>query len=242
MKRTSIFVLFFFFLLFGNTTGFAFTEYGFDANTVLLDHFNGSSLAKYTGGSPTYVSSAPGLNQAINFTSGTFVKYDLPSWNSPSGGTLETWVNPSEYSQSLATLQWFNTISPPQDGFVGSLYIANTGKLEWGAWASGGLTSNSIIPLNQWSHVAITWGSTGSNFYLNGQLDAHTNVDVWPHMNNPLYVYLNNWGQDGHFVMDELRISNVARTQFSTVPLPPSVWLVGSGLLGLVGLRRFRKV
>lgn len=95
MKRTSMFALFFFFLLFGTTTGFAATQYVWDANTLVLDHFNGSTTASYVGGSPTYGNSVPGLNQAIAFTPGIFAIYALPSWNSASGGTVEAWVNPS---------------------------------------------------------------------------------------------------------------------------------------------------
>lgn len=247
MKRTSKTIVFFLaiFTLSWIATGNAATQYVWDANTLVLDHFNDSTTASYVGGSPTYVDSAPGLDRAIKFTQGTFAMYGLPAWNSSSGGTVEAWVTPittGQGGQNYATFQWFNTTTQPQDGYVGSLYqLPATGKFTWGAWVTGGLTSNRTIPLNQRSHVALTWGPTGTDFYVNGQLDAHTDTNAYPI--GPMYLYINAWGNEtGSYVMDELRISNIARTEFTTVPLPPTVLLLGSGLLGLVGLRRFRKV
>jgi len=32
--------------------------------------------------------------------------------------------------------------------------------------------------------------------------------------------------------------SNTANDKFAPVPVPPTVWLLGSGLLGLIGIRR----
>lgn len=221
----------------------AYSEYVKDANTVLLDHFNGTTGANYTGGSPTYVSSVPGLNLAINLTSGTYLRYNFTSWDSKNlGGTEELWVHPNTYNKTLITLQWNNTSSPPSAGYIGAFYINSAGKLATSEWDSGALVGNASLPLNQWSHVAFTWGPSGSNLYINGQLDAHTATNLYPHMLSTTYAYINDWGSPNLGYIDELRISKIARTEFTTVPLPPSVFLLGSGLLGLVGLRRFRKV
>jgi hypothetical protein len=45
-------------------------------------------------------------------------------------------------------------------------------------------------------------------------------------------------GQDtgGYYYLD-----NVSVTPLSSVPIPGPLWLLGSGLMGLAGLRRFRK-
>lgn len=221
----------------------AYSEYVADANTVLLDHFNGSTVANYTGGSPTYGSSAPGLNQAINLTSGTYLRYDLASWNSSAGGTEELWVHPDSYNKTLITLQWNNASSPPPAGYIGAFYINSAGKIATSEWASGALVGNASLPLNQWSHVAFTWGPSGSNLYINGQLDAHTAANLYPHMLSTTYAYINDWGSPNLGYIDELRISNMARTEFSTVPLPASIFLLGSGLVGLgfLGRRRLLK-
>jgi len=40
---------------------------------------------------------------------------------------------------------------------------------------------------------------------------------------------------------DTVFIDNVTLTSTSPVPIPAAVWLLGSGLLGLIGARRFRK-
>lgn len=55
-------------------------------------------------------------------------------------------------------------------------------------------------------------------------------------VNSLIFETLNNestYGRQHWFLMDNLRVSEV--------PLPPSVYLFGSGLIGLIGLRRFRR-
>jgi hypothetical protein len=71
-------------------------------------------------------------------------------------------------------------------------------------------------------------------------------LDFYPALNPTDYLYLNGWGGSSPLQIDELRISDVARTQFNVVtspaPEPATLALLGSALLGLgvVYLRRHR--
>jgi hypothetical protein len=54
-------------------------------------------------------------------------------------------------------------------------------------------------------------------------------------------ILINDWGYIGGGNPDSIGIDNITFFRPTTVPLPPSVFLLGSGLLGLLGWRRFRK-
>jgi hypothetical protein len=54
-----------------------------------------------------------------------------------------------------------------------------------------------------------------------------------------LFKMTNLIGDDGRAAIPTFTESNF---EITTIPLPPTVWLLGSGLLGLAGWRRFRKV
>ena len=47
-------------------------------NTVLYDHFENGNLAQYINGTAAYVSSLAGFGQAIDFSSGAWLRYDVP--------------------------------------------------------------------------------------------------------------------------------------------------------------------
>jgi hypothetical protein len=193
-----------------------------DANTVLLDHFDGAALGTVYG-PLTYVTSIPGLGRAADFVTGTYVRYDLPTWYSYGSsaearqGTVELWINPKEYPSFILYFQWYMTTGPPSSGYIVWLYINPEGKLEYWVWngaGDGGLTGATTIPLNEWTHVAVTWGPAGTKQYINGVVDASSTVNRYPAMVSYVYVYLNSWGQPnlGQKYVDELHISKVQRT------------------------------
>lgn len=213
----------------------AISAFSWDANTVLLEHYDGSNSAQYVNGPLQYVPSFPDL--AVNIKAGNWLRYELPAWPQPGAGTLEMWIYPRGDNYAIIELQWFKVDSIPSSGFIAGFDIINN-KLIGGAWAEGELHGNIFIPYNAWSHVVFEWGPEGSAFFVNGKLDVFTTKNLWPHMNDPLYVYLNGWGDLDLGYIDEFRISNIARYP---IPLPPSILLLGSGLLGLLWARRFRR-
>ena len=73
--------------------------------------------------------------------------------------------------------------------------------------------------------VAFTANSLEINFL--GRRDGEVAEDLDP-------VLLNEWRTSGHLYAD-------ISIQTSAVPVPPALWLFGSGLLGLVGIARRKK-
>jgi len=210
----------------------AASEYLQDGDTVLLDHFNSANSAEYVNGTLNYVNSLPGLNTSADFKQGNWIRYAFPGWYiwssnyDPSGkeGTVEMWVNPRKYNIGLFWFQWNNVNSPPSAGYTLSLGLRSDGKLSSGGWTaiSGTPTTpypvgKTTIPLNEWTHVAVTWGPSGTKLYVNGIIDAEIPDNLYPALNNQNYVYVNNWGGSDLGYIDELRISKVARTEFSTI-------------------------
>jgi hypothetical protein len=187
-----------------------------DANTVLLDAFDGITIGEEHG-TVSYAPSLPGLGQAVDLDLGDWIKYTVPSWNNQYG-TIEAWIYPDTYKYSIAMLQWYNTNTVPPAGYVGQFTLLIDGHLWWKSWgppwpSNPNPISNSIIPLGEWTHVAVTWSPAGTRLYVNGMLDYSTTKIWMPALNPTTYVYLNGWGLHDHGLMDEFRISNVARSE-----------------------------
>jgi hypothetical protein len=82
--------------------------------------------------------------------------------------TLSVWVNPASVSGD----HWILGNDGP--GGVGTLAFGiSNARLFFGFWADS-LTGNRVIPVNQWTHLAVTYRQHGGQLalYVNGQLDA----------------------------------------------------------------------
>lgn len=187
-----------------------------DANTVILDHLDDATVGE-TKGTLNYVTSLPGLDLSGDFTSGTYKIYHA-SENLESQGTVELWLNPrmyGTYGVGLVTFNWNHTYSPPSAGYVLHLILNNDGTIRIGGWSGSNcmftLDTNSTIPLNKWTHIAMSWGSE-TKIYINGNVDISTPQCYRPAAGWGAYVYLNNWGANDLGYVDEFHISNVQRT------------------------------
>jgi hypothetical protein len=184
-----------------------------DGNTVILDHLNGSTSGELVG-ELNYVPSVSGLDVAGDFVTGNFVIY--PASNTlVSQGTIELWLYPREYQSLLVDFNWYKTYSYPSHGHVLQLALTDVGKIRLGNWNSNPacpslqLYSNSTIPLNEWSHVAVSWG-TETKIYINGEVDVSTAQCFSPP--SPKWVYLHEWGTDDLGYVDEFHVSDTQRT------------------------------
>ncbi len=230
-----------------------------DANTVILDHFNGSTIGTAYG-TLNYQTSLPGMGEAAVFGPGNFVQYVFTPWyqglgsNPATQGTIEAWVL-FQTAGSFLDLNWGNSTVHPGSGHV--LYsVGNTwpdgafGYSTWN-WERGsrvaGMWGSTEIPTGEWLHLALSWGPSVSKIYVNGVVAATVNDNVYPAFNGSTnWAYLNEWGDAGFSgLIDEFYMSSVQRTDAQIaadagVPEPGTLSLLALGAL-LIGLRRSRR-
>ena len=224
------------------------TPYSSDANTILLDHFNGATSATISAynynGAPTgtaYPSATPsysygqgpnGLDQELTLYppagtptgSATYFYYPGGQLLSQANGTIEFWVYIPSFSNGLALVeqgQYYNA----SYGWTFGMGVDSTGQLNANAWAAFSMNSGTTrVPPNTWTHVAATWGSSGAKLYINGVQvgsDANTGMPASGYSGSVL-VRLGTYAVSG-VKIDELRISNIQRTSFNTMPYGPKV-------------------
>lgn len=202
--------------------------------TVLFDHFENSHLAQSVFGTPSYVNGLAGFGQAIDFSSGAWLRYNVPGWYQwpstydPVGkeGSVDLWVYPKQYGVGFVNFNWSSTDTPPGGGHILHLSLTTEGKLYGGSWSAINgpaliplPAGNTTIPLNQWSHVAYVWGEDGTSLYVNGVVDAFSPDNLYPALNSTFYAYVPYWGYPGIGYIDDLRITSSSQTNFGVSAL-----------------------
>jgi hypothetical protein len=207
-----------------------------DANTILLDHFDGSTTASILGvvetgvcgvtakpaATPTssYEPGPSGLSQALSLGppagqpagSASYLRYSGELLSQVSG-TLEFWVFLTSYGTGLFLVEqgpYYSTCT----GWTFEMSVSSTGQLMAYAEPAFSVYSGAAtVPLNTWTHLAVTWGSTSVRLYING-----VQVGLQPFGGSPASgfagnVHLRLGTHDGITTwIDELRISNIERT------------------------------
>ena len=224
------------------------------ADTVLIEHFDDTTIANYTSEPLSYTDGPAGYGRAVDLTGGNWVKYEVPGWYewtreydaTGKQGAVELWVYPMNYDISLVNFNWRDSTSSPSDGHILHLGINADGKLQAETWTAveGPTltplpTGNTTIPLNQWTHVAFTWGDAGTRLYVNDTLDASTPDNLYPALNATFYVYVPDWGEFGLGYVDELHILKTQvgdTTQTPTTETTPITTMIPVALLVLIGV------
>jgi hypothetical protein len=185
-------------------------EYGFNegGGTTLTD-----SSGDHNNGTISNATWAPGIfgdALAFNGTNSWVTINDSSSLNLTTSMTLEAWVNPASLSNWNAVvikerpgglaygLYADNGLGEPPSGYVDVSGTDNT------------VVAPSILPLNTWSFLAVTYNGSDLSFYLNGTL-----VSTNPYTGNittstnPLRLGGDSiWGEYFNGLIDQVRIYN----------------------------------
>jgi len=154
------------------------------------------------------------------------------SLNVTGGLTIEAWIKmdqlpgpvPGYSGEEYAIVsKWAGTGSAGGRYLFGVLGGANSGKLILNLQDIGAISNQSLQP-GQWYHVAVTYDGSNFRFYINGQLDntvsgassfgfSSTPLAIGKNIHNNITPSVNPYFFKGE--IDEVRISNIVRSQFS---------------------------
>ena len=169
-----------------------------NANTGTLSAATWTSAGKY----------GPAL--AFNGTSSKVVVADAASLDLRTALTLEAWVRPT------ALTAWRTiALKERSGGIVYSLYANEPGNRPVGQVDSGGEQNaygSGSLPLDTWSHIAVTWDGTVLRLYVNGSQAGSTTVGgTLVDSTGPLDIGGNGvWGEYFSGLIDEVRVYNRA--------------------------------
>ena len=146
------------------------------SGTSLNDTSGNSRNGTLTGG-PSY------SNNIFTWTSGDYLTTpDLSSQiqNNIESHSIELWIKPT----NNGVLTQYNSTSSPNNLYHHSSIEIVSGKLEFGLWDAGMISSGptSSISFNQWHHIVMTYDGTKFKGYLNGQFISSSETSVnWDH-------------------------------------------------------------
>ncbi|MBL7805281.1 MAG: thrombospondin type 3 repeat-containing protein [Saprospiraceae bacterium] len=129
--------------------------------------------------------------------------------------TIEAWVYPRTHGYYARILDFGNGASSA-NVWLGLEGTSGFVTLEvWNSFNSK-ITSGTVLPLNQWTHVSATLQGTAAKIYYNGSEVASGSVT--PPINvlrSNNYLGKSNWASDAHLHagMSDVRLWNHARTQ-----------------------------
>lgn len=209
-------------------------EYEPDENTVLLLHFNegnGQTVYDFSGngyngifGSSSEINSSedptwiPGISgDAVCFDGiNQYIKISKDAVVGLTEGTIEAWILP----YIIDSDNWFISYAMDTDKGV-AMCIDNNKSLcaQLDQSPGGVLRSNpGLIKERRWHHVAMTWDNSKVKLYLNGVLDSTFNHPGYPqNESQDLYIGIDSYHREYYSfdgIVDEVRISNIARTSF----------------------------
>lgn len=239
----------------GANTGNALTSSSRYAGINNSFNFNtGGNNPDYMGGATGYMRSGAGAvysayapqpipyNFAGRFTFGAndyVTVADNSAFNQNADGTVEAWVYPTGQSTTHMIMSRGTTGFQFFWGIRSS--IGNRQVVNIGSGSQFENTGGTVIPLNQWSHVAAKWTASGGNFtvtfYVNGRQSGTpvTNATTWTSTSGTLRIGGWHGGTANNFngYIDEVRYWEPARTEDQ---IRQNMFASGRSLLPLTAL------
>jgi len=197
-------------------------EYEVDNNTVALWHFNeGSGGTVLDESSNNIIGNIQGPTWTTSGKYGNALEFDgendiISNFNPNSPldltdqVTLEAWVNRNSFEDGMVISKNGPYYLTVRDNKVeGGIYT--------GTWEQ--IRGTNFVGVNEWNHIAMTYDGSMIRVYLNGELDASIpKTGTMPFTGQGLNIGWGAPGQNQFFngTIDEVRISNIARTSFDT--------------------------
>ena len=186
--------------------------YGFDAGagTAIADD-SGHSQAGVATDTSWSASGKFGKALSFNGTSSTVAVVDSPLLRLSQGMTLMAWVNPTSQDN------WRQVVAKEYSGGLSYGLYASNGAQPNG-WAvntdgvEGNVDSPRDLPLNTWSHIAVTYDGAKLRFYVDGNTVAESVFTGTLRADDgSLRIGGNNvWGEHFSGLIDEVRVYNRA--------------------------------
>jgi len=230
-------------------------SYAFEENsgTVISDASGlGNNGALVNGSASSWTTGHTGLGLYFSGATGssaTYVNLGNPTdFQLSNALTFTAWVyseNPNSDAPILAkegsgNLSYWFGVFHNQFGVL----LDHTGGYGWD------LDRRNVgtVPAKEWHHLATTWDGSIVHYYFDGVLlaDSASYSNILFNGNANLTIGVNSNFNFTAFqgTLDDIHIYNNALTadeiaaDMNAVPIPGAVWLLGSGLLGLMGLKR----
>lgn len=198
-----------------------------DQYTADLFHFDETSgnavdsSGNSNTGTPTGTTVVGGLiGNARSFVTGDYVSHSTAKLN-PSAGTVEMWVRPNwNGNDGLVHGLWQNNTTNSDQANSVSLFKYSANQLYWRVmspttgYQDCAPDASNFFTSGQWTHVAAAYSSAGTYLYINGNLVCSL-ANITPPNALPEATARVGFGWANTFgngVIDEVRISNIART------------------------------
>jgi len=150
---------------------------------------------------------------------GELWRWSGTAWTRIGGnGVNNGWTNAIEEVESLSNYQG--------KLYAGTGNSANVDAAVW-SWGNNGFVQSTTSSFDtSWRHVAATYDGTTMKIFINGVQDASNNISLSiPNSTRPLLIGTGYGGREqgkprSYFkgTLDEIRVSNIARTNFITAP------------------------